>query len=364
LLPEGGSSPMEIQPVSGLQKVIFYILLGVITALFFFIIKPFFFAVFWAVLIAGIFFPVYRFLNKKIKNPNWCAGVTLCLIVLCLLIPLGLLIDLLVVEAFDLYKAFDTNTSSWIASLSEFLNTLNKNPLFARLHIDQAFLIEKSQDALKAVTAYVVNHISAFTQNTILVVVKFAVMLYTLFYFLRDGEHLISAAITNIPLEDKHLRHFVDQFFNTAKASLKFTLIIGGIQGFLGGLIFYITGIEKAVVWGVVMFALSVVPAIGCSLVWAPAGVIMLFLGNIWQGIVILVFGALVISSVDNLLRPVLLGRDTNMHALLIFLSTLGGIAAFGASGFVLGPIIAALFLAAWKLFVEFYQEAKEIKSP
>jgi len=108
------------------------------------------------------------------------------------------------------------------------------------------------------------------------------------------------------------------------------------------------------------MFGLSIVPAIGCSLVWAPAGIIMIFLGNIWQGVTILVFGAVVISSVDNLLRPVLMGRDTNMHALLIFLSTLGGIAAFGASGFVLGPIIAALFLAGWKLFMEFYQETKE----
>jgi len=353
---------MTEKTIFSLEKIIFFILLGLITFFFFFIIKPFFFAIFWAVLIAGIFFPLYKLLNKKIKNPNLCAGATLFVIFLCLMIPIGLLIDLLLVEAFDLYKSFDTNTSSWIASLTEFLNTLNKNPLFGRLDIDQAFLIEKSQDALKAITAYVVNHISAFTQNTILVVVKFAVMIYTLFYFLRDGEHLISSIIANIPMEDKHLRHFVDQFFNTAKASLKFTFIIGGIQGFLGGLIFYITGIEKAVVWGVIMFALSVVPAIGCSLVWAPAGIIMLFLGNIWQGIVILVFGALVISSVDNLLRPVLLGRDTKMHALLIFLSTLGGIAAFGASGFVLGPIIASLFLAARDLFMEFYQESKAIR--
>lgn len=354
---------MDIKSTLDTQKIIFFILLGIITVFFFYIIKPFFFAIFWAVLIAGIFFPVYRFLNKKIKNPNWCAGATLFVIILCLLVPIGLLIDLLVLEAFDLYQSFDTNSSSWITSLSEFLNSLNKNPVFARLHIDQAFIIEKSQDALKAVTAYIVNHISAFTQNTILVVVKFAVMIYTLFYFLRDGEHLISSAIANIPMDDKHLRHFVDQFFNTAKASLKFTFVIGGIQGFLGGLIFAVTGIEKPLLWGVIMFALSVVPAIGCSLVWAPAGIIMLFLGNIWQGVVILLFGALVISSVDNLLRPVLLGRDTKMHALLIFLSTLGGIAAFGASGFVLGPIIAALFLAGWKLFTEYYQESRQTPS-
>lgn len=351
---------MNDKPVYHFQKSGFLILLAIITVFFLYILKPFFFTIFWAVLVAGIFFPLYKFLNKKITNPNLCAGVTLSIIFLCLIIPIGLLVDLLIIEAFDIYKSFDNNSSSWIASLSEFLNSLNKNPLFARLNIDQAFVLEKSQDALKVVTTYIVNHISSFTQNTILVIVKFAVMLYTLFYFLRDGEHLITTIMNNIPMENKHLRHFIDQFFNTAKASLKFTFVIGGIQGCLGGLIFYITGIEKALVWGVIMFGLSIVPAIGCSLVWAPAGIIMIFLGNIWQGVTILVFGAVVISSVDNLLRPVLMGRDTNMHALLIFLSTLGGIAAFGASGFVLGPIIAALFLAGWKLFMEFYQETKE----
>jgi len=327
---------------------------------FFYIIQPFFFAIFWAVLIAGIFFPLYRFLNRKIKNPNICAGVTLLVILLCLIIPLGFLIDMLIMEALDIYQSFNSNNFSWFSSLSEFLNSLNKNSLFARLHIDQAFIMEKFQEALKAATSYVVHHISAFTQNMILVIVKFAVMLYTLFYFLRDGEHLITTIIDNIPMDNKYLRHFIDQFFNTAKASLKFTFIIGGIQGFLGGLVFYITGIEKSFLWGVTMFVLSIVPAIGCSLIWAPAGIIMLFLGNIWQGVTILLFGTVVISSVDNLLRPILLGRDTNMHVLVIFLSTLGGIVAFGPSGFVLGPIVAALFLAGWKLFMELFEEVKE----
>jgi predicted PurR-regulated permease PerM len=182
-------------------------------------------------------------------------------------------------------------------------------------------------------------------------------MLYSLFFFLRDGRRIVTIIKDNIPVDKKHLEHFINLFLTTAKASLKFTFIIGGIQGFLGGMIFYITGIERALVWGVLMFALSIVPAIGCSLIWAPAGIIMLLLGHIWQGIAILIFGLIVISSVDNLLRPVLLGRDTQMHSLLIFLSTLGGIAAIGFSGFILGPVIASLFLAGWKLFPEIYQK-------
>jgi predicted PurR-regulated permease PerM len=338
------------------QNIIFYILLAVITGVLAYILQPFFYAVFWAILIASVFSPLYKWINRKVVNPNLCAGLTMLGIIVCIILPVILLIDLLVVEIIDIYQSFSSYSSNWMGTFSEALKSLSKKPLFAKLHWNQAFLISKSQEVFKILTDYVFNHISAFTQNTILVVVQFAVMLYSLFFFLRDGRKLATTIKANIPVDNKHLDHFIHQFLNTAKASLKFTFIIGGIQGFLGGMIFYITGIERALVWGVLMFGLSIVPAIGCSLIWVPAGIIMLLLGNIWQGVAILLFGALVISSVDNLLRPVLLGRDTQMHSLLIFLSTLGGIAAFGFSGFILGPVIASLFLAAWQLFPEIYQ--------
>jgi predicted PurR-regulated permease PerM len=348
---------MKDKQQTNFQNIIFLILLAFITGLLAYILKPFFFAVFWAVLIASVFAPLYKFINKKIVNQNICAGITLIGIILCLILPVGLLIDLLIMEIIDIYQSFNSYSSNWIGTLSEALKTLSKKPIFASLNLDQAFLINKSQEAFKVLTSYVFSHISGFTQNTILFVVQFAVMLYSLFFFLRDGERLVKTITENIPVDNKHLEHFINQFLTTAKASLKFTFIIGGIQGFLGGMIFYITGIERALVWGVLMFALSIVPAIGCALIWAPAGIIMLLLGNIWQGVTILIFGSLVISSVDNLLRPVLLGRDTQMHSLLIFLSTLGGIAAMGFSGFILGPVIASLFLAGWKLFPEIYQK-------
>ncbi|MFA5323291.1 MAG: AI-2E family transporter [Smithella sp.] len=339
------------------EKISFLILLVFITVFLAYILQPFFFAIFWAVLLAGIFSPLYEIFNRKFKNQNLCAGITLVVLVSCLILPVILLINLLVVEAIDIYRSFNSSSSNMIGTLSEILKSLSTNPILAKLNLDQAFLINKSQEALKALTEYVLNHISEFTQNTIFVLVSFAVMLYSLFYFLRDGKRLVGIIADNIPVDNKNFNHFIDQFLITAKASLKFTFVIGGIQGFLGGLIFYITGIERALVWGVLMFGLSVVPAVGSALIWVPAGIIMIFLGHIWQGIVILIFGAVVISSVDNLLRPVLMGRDTQMHPLLIFLSTLGGIAVLGFSGFVMGPVIASLFLAAWKIFPEIYQK-------
>lgn len=350
------------QPVN-FQNISFIILLVLITIVFLYIVKPFFFAVFWAALIAAIFMPVHRLLNKKIKSPNACAGLTLVIILLCLILPIGFLINLLIAEFIDIYRSFDSQSGAWMEPLKATLNAMSQSALFAKFHIDQTFILEKSQDVIKAVSGYIINHISAFTQNTIVVIIKFAVMLYTLFYFLRDGERLLEAIGSHIPVNKRYMDTFSHQFISTAKASLKFTFVIGGIQGFLGGMIFYITGIDRALIWGVIMMGLSVLPGIGCSFVWVPAGIIMLVLGHVWQGIVILIFGAVVISSVDNLLRPVLLGRDTKMHAILIFLSTLGGLAVLGLSGFVLGPIIAALFLASWKIFLEFHQEKQEEKA-
>ena len=175
------------------EKRIFFILLAFITVLFAYILQPFFFAIFWAVLIASIFAPLYKFINKKIKNPNLCAGITLIVcIIICLILPVGLLIDLLIIESIDIYQSLNSTSSNWQKILSEMLKSLSNTPIFANLNLDQAFLINKSQEALKALTGYVFNHISEFTQNTIVIFVNFAVMIYSLFYFLRDGERLIT----------------------------------------------------------------------------------------------------------------------------------------------------------------------------
>lgn len=346
---------MKDRSLASFKNIIFFTLLGIITVFFAYILKPFFFAIFWAVLIAGIFAPLYKLLNKRLKSPNLCASLTLAAVLVCLIIPVGLLLGLLIEESLDIYKSFDSNSLKWIETFRGMLKALSKNPIFARLNLDQAVIIDKSVEILKAITEYIFQNLSMFTKNTIIFIIQFAVMLYSLFYFLRDGAHLITTVTHYIPVDKRHINTFINQFLTTAKAALKFTFVIGGIQGFLGGLIFYITGIESALIWGVLMLGFSIVPAIGCSIIWASAGIIMLSLGHIWQGITILVFGALVISSVDNLLRPILLGHDTQMHSLLIFLSTLGGLAFFGFSGFILGPVIASLFLASWRLFVELY---------
>lgn len=345
---------------SDFPKLIFFCLLGIVTLLLGYILKPFFFAIFWAVLLAAIFAPLQGRLFKKFKSPNLCAGLTLAVVLIALILPVGLILTLLVGESLDIYNAINSNRGSWMNSINGMLNALSQYPLLDRFNLDQQYLMDKSVELLKASTEFVFKNLSAITQNTLLFFVQFAVMLYCLFYFLRDGNRLIDTIGRYMPVEQRHINTFVSEFLVTAKATLKITFVIGGIQGLLGGLIFYITGIDRALVWGVLMIALSIVPAVGSAIIWVPAGILMLILGHVWQGIAILVFGAVVISLVDNLLRPILLGNDIEMHSLLIFLSTLGGIALFGFSGFVLGPVIASLFLAIWKLMPELYLEEKK----
>lgn len=341
---------------AGSQKVIFFAILALITIFFGYLLKPFFFAILWAVLIGGIFMPLNNLLNKGIKSPSLCAAITLTVVLVCLILPVGLLISLLVSEIIDIYASVHNSTVDWMETIEGTLASVSQHPFLSSLKIDESFVAGKSVEVMKAASNFLFNNLTALTQNTIMFFIQFAVMLYCLFYFLRDGASLTATVTHYMPMGRRHMDMFVTQFLTTSKAALKFTFVIGGIQGFLGGMIFYVTGIERALVWGVLMLGLSIVPAIGCSLIWVPAGIIMLIQGHIWQGITILVFGSVVISSVDNLLRPVLMGKDIQMHALLIFLSTLGGIAVFGLSGFVLGPVIASLFLASWKLYLDLYQ--------
>ena len=346
---------MKVKPFSGFPDVVFFLILAVVTLFFGYILKPFFFALFWAVLLAAVFDPLNTRLNRRFKSPGLCAGLTLAAVVLTMVLPVGLILALLIGESVDLYASVTSNSNSWIASITSLLKSLGEHPLLARLHIDEQFITDKSIEIIKAVANFLVKNLSTLTENTVLFLIQFAIMLYCLFYFLRDGRRFIDTVSDYLPVGRRHIDMFISEFLVTAKATLKFTFVIGGIQGVLGGLVFYFTGIERPLVWGVLMMGLSIVPAIGSAIIWAPAGVIMLFLGHIWQGIAILVFGSVVISSADNLLRPILMGQDIEMHALLIFLSTLGGIAVLGFSGFVLGPVIAAFFLASWDLFLDVY---------
>jgi predicted PurR-regulated permease PerM len=340
-----------------IRNVLFFSALGLISLLFFYVIKPFFFPIFWAAVIAGIFHPLYRRINKRLRSPGTATTLVMLVILVILILPSLVLGSLLFAESLELYNSLNKGATTYQQQVQHMARQAFSHPYLQKLPLDAATVTGALTDGAKGVANFIFQSLRGLTQNTLIFFVQFGIMFYTLFYFIRDGGLFLKMASRLLPLDEERKSGLFETFASTAWATLKVTFIIGGLQGFIGGLLFFFMGIKGALTWGVIMFFLSIVPGVGCSLVWAPAGVILIFMGYVWKGIVILSVGTLLISMVDNFLRPVLLGQDVQMHPLLIFLSTLGGIVLFGISGFVLGPVVTSLLIAFWKIYDETYCE-------
>jgi predicted PurR-regulated permease PerM len=341
---------------SKVQNILFFTIMIFVFLVFLYLLAPFFFPIFWAAVISGIFSPLYKLLNRKLHKPNMSATIIFILIAVIIILPGSIIGSLLLGESMRMYESLEVDGGNIENIVKGITDAVKNNVYVVRLHIDEQFWTEKFSEIARTISNYIFINLKDLTQNTFVFFVQFSVMLYTLFYFIRDGEKFLGKAVQVFSLGHGREKVLYDRFVATARATLKVTLIIGGIQGTLGGLIFWLTGVEGPMVWGVVMIFTAIVPVVGCSIIWAPAGVIMMIMGHFWKGMVIIAFGILVISMVDHFLRPILIGRDVQMHSLLVFLSTLGGLSLFGFSGFVIGPIIASLLLAIWAMYEEFYQ--------
>ncbi|MDO8785990.1 MAG: AI-2E family transporter [Syntrophales bacterium] len=339
-----------------INLILFFTLFGIAAVLFIYLLKPFFFPLFWATVIAAVFNPLYKRLNAKIKRPNVSAAIMLLVVTVIIILPVSVIGSLLISESLRIYDALSRDSSYLDKSIQKIIDVMRYNSYLDRLDIKESFWTEKFSEIARGIADYIFVHIRSLTQNTLVFIVKFAVMFYSLFFFIRDGDKFLRTLLQSLPLENDVGEKLYKRFTDTTRAALKATLIIGGLQGTLGGLVFFVAGIEGALFWGIVMVVSSLVPGIGCSIIWGPAGIIMLLTGHTWEGLLILIFGSAVISMVDNLLRPVLIGRDVQLHPLLIFLSSLGGIALYGISGFVIGPIIASLFITIWGMYDRFSQ--------
>lgn len=187
-------------------------------------------------------------------------------------------------------------------------------------------------------------------QNTFDFIVSFFIMLYLLFFLLRDGSELSKNIRDAIPLQEELQRNLSSKFTNVIRTTVKGNIVVTILQGALGGLIFWFLGIHAPVLWAVVMAFLSLLPAVGTALIWLPVAIYFLVTGATWKGVVLIAYGVLVIGLVDNILRPILVGKDTKMPDYVVLISTLGGMAIFGLNGFVIGPVIAAMFMAVWDI--------------
>jgi predicted PurR-regulated permease PerM len=338
------------------------ILLG-ISVVTFFIFQPFFIAIMMAAILAVIFQRPFKFFLKLTGERIKISAFATALLGMLIFGGLSIgVVGLIVNEVSTLYQQATAQNSNYNQKyVDNIVSNINRNQVAKSFGLDN--FINK-ETISKSVTQLSQQAIVIF-QKTYQSVANFLfltiVMFFTLYYFLISGKELVRRVMYLSPLRDSHEKMLIEKFISMSRATMKGTLVIGIVQGGLGGILFAAVGIPSAVVWGVVMMFLSLIPMFGTGLVWLPAGVIMLLMGHVWQGVTILAVGVGVISVIDNFLKPKLVGKDTQMHPLIVFFATLGGISLLGFIGFIIGPIIVALFLTLWDIYaVEFKKQLKK----
>lgn len=340
---------------TALQNKALAVLLALVTIAFVWILLPFYGAVFWAVILAILFAPLQRDLVLRLgRRRNLAAAVTLLVCLLIAVLPVIIISALLVQEGATIYQRIEKgelDIAGHIEGLKALLPSFAQNGLERMGMGDLEGLREKITKWAMQGSQFLASQAFSFGQGTFDFLVSFGVMLYLLFFFLREGAELARKVRMAVPLPEQQKRRLQLKFSRVVRATVKGNLLVAATQGALGGLIFWVLGIPSALVWGVLMAFLSLLPAVGAAMVWAPVAAYFLATGAIVPGLVLIAFGVLVIGLVDNLLRPVLVGKDTRMPDYLILISTIGGLAVFGLNGFVIGPLIAALFMSSWAIF-------------
>ncbi|MEO7337889.1 MAG: AI-2E family transporter [Caldimonas sp.] len=347
--------PVSPPNAPALEEKTFLVLLVAVSLAFAWILLPFYGAVFWGVVLAIVFAPLYRRVLGRMKgSPNLAALATLAVILLIVILPLAFVSAALMQEVGSFYKRVQSGEVSFARYFDQIVNAL---PAWLVGLLDRSGLgdIRALQQKIAASATEGSKAIAtrAFDigQNTLDFVVSFFVTLYLSYFLLRDGSALSRRIWVAIPLDPDSKRDLFRKFATVIRATVKGNILVAAAQGALGGLAFWYLDIHGAILWAVLMAFLSLLPAIGAALVWLPVALYLMATGSLWQGIGLAAYGTLVIGLVDNLLRPILVGKDIKMPDWMVLISTLGGMALFGLNGFVIGPVIAAMFMSTWDIF-------------
>jgi predicted PurR-regulated permease PerM len=339
----------------------FAVLIGA-TVLVYLVIKPFLVPFLVAAILAHLFNPVYQSLQQITGGKKGISSAVACLAIgLIITIPIFLVTSLLVAEIGNMLSSL----SGGARDLSHIISAINEN--LAKIPLVKYVSLQKliNQETILSVVKSFSQNTLAILQSTYTGVANFIfvtfITFFSLFYLFIDGNKLLKYVMHLSPLKDRYEGVLIEKFNSIVRATIKGTTLMAIFQGSLGAILFWATGVVSPVLLGILMMISSVIPTVGSGLVWFPAGVVMILIGHPIQGIVILLVGSLFIGTVDNFIRPKLVGKDTQLHPLLILFSSLGGIALFGIPGFIVGPIIMSLFVALWDIYsLEFKGQLEE----
>jgi len=348
-----------------LNKIVLSLLALFISAIFLAMIKPFLMAIFLAAIFSAITAPLYRRFERCLGGRRVLASITtLVLIGAGILLPLAGLIGIVTAQAVGVGQSIKPWIEKQLSEPAGISGYLGSIPFFDYLKAYEEPLLQKAGELVGSISNFLINGLSSAAFGTVNFLFMGFIFLYTMFFFLMEGDKLLARILYYLPLKDQDESRLLEKFTSVTRATLKGTAIIGAIQGGLAGLAFAVVGIDSAVFWGTIMTVLSIIPAVGSGLIWFPAVIILFAGGNHVQAVGLLLFCGLLVGSLDNFLRPRMVGRDIKMHDLMILFGTLGGISLFGIIGFIIGPIVAALFVTVWEIYGEAFRDVlPEVKA-
>ena len=348
-------NPTDPTSSRALDRTTFLLLLVGLTLALAVVVAPFIGAVFWGAVLALMFEPLYKWLLRKMpKRPTLAAIFTLAIILFIVILPLALVTASLVQEVAGVMQRFKAGEIDFGKYFDQIVAVLPSwaTGVMDNLGLDNlAALQAKVTTAITQRSQVVATRAVDIGQEVLDLTISFSLAMYLLFFLLRDGPGVADRIEMAIPLAPEIKTRLLERFTIVIRATVKGNILVAAAQGALGGIAFWALGIHAPILWAVVMAFLSLLPAIGAALIWGPVSLYLLAIGQIWQGVALIAFGVFVIGLVDNVLRPVLVGKDTKLPDYVVLISTIGGISVFGLNGFVIGPVIAAMFVSAWSIF-------------
>lgn len=347
-----------------LNVYFFFGLMILVGAVVFALFQPFLTAIVAAAILAALFQGPHRWILKKTGSRPALASLLSCLLIIFVIVgPLFLVITAVANEAGALYQSFgQEKTVNQV--VTQVFTTIQSVPYLEKM-IGNSLSKEAVFQGIRGWGGNFLDIFQAAYREVSQFMFWIFILFFTLYYFFIDGEQGLHYLKKISPLRDEHDDLLVTKFVSMTRATMKGTLVIGALQSVIGGILFAVVGITSPIVWATLMFFFSIIPMIGTGAVWFPIGIILLLLGDFWQGALVLGVGFGVISVIDNVLKPKLVGKDTQMHPLVVFFATLGGISFFGLSGFILGPIVMSLFMALWEIYtIEFRKQLSSYNDP
>ncbi len=341
------------------RNVFLVLLVVAISLLFVTMIKQFLMTILLAAIFSALLQRPFTWLDDRLQGRSgFAAAVTLLIFAIVIVVPVLSVIAIVTSQAVTIGETAVPWLQKQIADPTGLEERFQEMPVLRRLAPYREPILEKAGQLVGTASTMMVRALSAATKGTFAFFFHLGLMLYTMFFFLKDGRMILMKILYYIPMEHDDEIRMLEKFVSVTRATIKGTLIIGLVQGGAAGIALAIAGIGGAAFWTALMVLLSIIPGVGVAIVWVPAVAYLVSQGAYVPAALLAVWCGGVVGMVDNVLRPRLVGQDTKMHDLLILFSTLGGMLLFGVVGFIIGPVIAALFVTVWEIYGTVFRDA------